>query len=596
MGLPSFATRRLLLTLVAGICLASLLGAEPEAGRSRIALFEPAGQKSDTTLSAVLSTVANSVELSLDVLQRYDVTRLPPLDPATDLDQVRAYCQKNRIDQAVLGSGSARAEGGYSFRLIVYDRKTDTITTDKQGASTGALDMFDVTDGLVASLLDALSGKHLLYGSLSVESDPAGAMISVNGKDVGAAPLSLRGLPVGTVELSARLDGYEGAKATVTVSDGETTSSSLTLPKSMGVLAVAMPKDAVMSVGSATVRKKVITGPGIAMLPAGDYEVEASCPGLPGVSGKVTITSGASTQWQPWAKGYVDVRSDPAGAAIVVDGVERGVAPLIVEVESGTLHQVELRKENYDTYHGTVSGEAGNKTLFAGMLTPVASTPAPAVSAAVVPPTTPDAPPLPKASIKIDGNFDDWKGVPPVVVGSQDATDNMTISKVFLAADAKSFYIRLDIADKTPVSFFHPDNFNAKNESPSYGITIDTGESRKNLSVRLFDVQSRQGSAEGGNLGWFVEVGVRDGDTFHLIGFDSGYLYKMSGYSAQISLPLTKIRGLLSDLGQTKRFRITGWTAKGGAPTNRGEGGADAKVFSNTIDDLSETQAGYFTF
>ena len=596
MELPSLVTRRLALILVVGSCLVSLLGAEPDATRSRIALFEPAGQKGDTTLAAVLSTVANSVELSLDVLQRFEVTRLPPEDPATDLDQVRAYCQKNRIDQAVLGSGSARAGGGYSFRLVVYDRKTDKITADQRGASTGALDMFDVTDSLVASLLDALSGKHLLYGSLSVESDPAGAMISVNGKDVGAAPLSLRGLPVGTVELSARLDGYEGAKATVAIADGETTSSSLTLPRSMGVLAVAMPKDAVMTVGSAAVQKKVITGPGIAMLPAGDYEVEASCPGLPGVSAKVTITSGASTQWQPWTKGYLDVRSDPSGAAIVVDGVERGAAPLIVEVEPGTLHQVELRKENYETYHGTVSGEAGNKTLFSGTLTPVGSNPAPVVSAAVVPPASPDALPLPRASIKIDGKFDDWKDVPPVVVGSQDATDNMTISKVYLAADAKNFYIRLDIADKTPVSFLHPYNFRKTDDVLSYGITMESGDGRKNLSVRLFDVQSRQGSAEGGNLGWFVEVGVRDGDTFHLIGFDSGYLYKMSGYSAQISLPLTKIRGLLSDLGQTKRFRITGWTAKGGAPTNRGEGGADAKVFSNTIDDLSETQAGYFTF
>src|SRR5208337_387231 len=225
-------------------------------------LFEPAGQKEDTALSAVLSTVADSVELSLEVLQRYDVRRLPPADPAKDLDRVRAYCQENRIDQAILGSGSARPGGGYRFRLVVYDRKTDRITTDQQGASSGVLDMFDVTDALVTSLLDALSGKHLLYGSLSVQSDPAGATISVNGKDVGQAPLSLRGLPVGTVELTARSDGREGANATVTISDGETTSSSLTLPRSMGVLTVAMPKDAVMTVGSAEIGQKEVTGPG----------------------------------------------------------------------------------------------------------------------------------------------------------------------------------------------------------------------------------------------------------------------------------------------------------------------------------------------
>jgi hypothetical protein len=178
------------------------------------------------------------------------------------------------------------------------------------------------------------------------------------------------------------------------------------------------------------------------MLPAGDYEVEASCPGLPGVSGKVTITSGASTQWQPWTKGYVDVRSDPAGASIVVDGVERGVAPLIVEVEPGTLHQVELKKQDYVTYRGTASGEAGNKTLFSGTLTPVARSPTPAV------PVVPLAQPLPKATIKINGKFDDWQNIPPVVVSSQNATDNKTISKIFLAENTKNLYIKTDIADK----------------------------------------------------------------------------------------------------------------------------------------------------
>jgi hypothetical protein len=265
-----------------------------------------------------------------------------------------------------------------------------------------------------------------------------------------------------------------------------------------------------------------------------------------------------------------------------------------VEVEPGTLHQVELRKENYETYQGTVSGEAGNKTLFSGTLAPVARSPAPDMRAAAVSPATPEGQPLPKASIKMDGKFDDWTNIPPVVLSSQNGTDNMTISKVFVAADTKNFYIKLDIADKTPSSFFHPDNFNAKNESPSYGITVDTGESRKNLRVRLFNVQSSNGSADGSSLGWFVEIGARDKDIFHRIA--SGYQYKMSGYSAEISLPLAKIQDLLSDLGPTKRFRITGWTAKGGDPTNRGEGGADSKTFANMIDDLRETQAGYFSF
>ena len=108
MKLRFLAHRRLALAFLMGTCFVSTLVAQSDSGRARIALYEPAGQKEDAALAAVLSAVADSVELSLTVLQRYDVRRLPPVDPAQDLQKVRAYCKTNRIDQAILGSGSAR--------------------------------------------------------------------------------------------------------------------------------------------------------------------------------------------------------------------------------------------------------------------------------------------------------------------------------------------------------------------------------------------------------------------------------------------------------------------------------------------------------
>src|SRR5271157_1271861 len=245
--------RRLLTALVLGTCLLSTLGAQSEAGKARIALYEPAGQKQDTALAAVLATMADSVEMSLVVLDRYEVRRLAAADPVRDLEKIRAYCEANRIDQAILGSGSARTGGGYDFRLVVYNRQSDSITVDRKGSSTGALDIFDVTDALVASLLDGLSGTHLLYGSLAVASNPSGATLAVNGKTVGKAPLSLRGLPVGAVEITAELEGHESAKATLAIADGNTTNASLSLPRSMGTLGLVVPKDAVVEVKSAEI-------------------------------------------------------------------------------------------------------------------------------------------------------------------------------------------------------------------------------------------------------------------------------------------------------------------------------------------------------
>ena len=545
-------------------------------------MFEPAGQKDDATLAAALSTVADSVELSLDVLQRYDVSRLPPADPARDLDRVRAYCQKNRIDQAILGSGSSRPDGGYSFRLVVYDRKKDSITTDTKGASKGALDMFDVTDALVASLLDGLSGTHLLFGSLAVESDPPGATVSVNGKDVGKAPLSLRGLPVGTVELTARADGHDGAKATVTVSDGETTHASLSLPRTMGMLAIVMPKDAAVTIRSTEIGQKGLTGPGTVELPTGEYEVGASSLGLPAASGHVTIAQGASAQWLPWSKGYLDVRSDPSGASIVVDGENVGVAPLVVEVEPGALHTVELEKQNYETFRADLTEDAGSKIVISRKLKPVASSVAStATPSAALPPATPQAQPLPHASIKIDGKFDDWQNIKPLVVSSENATDNKAISKVSLAEDTKNLYVRLEIADKTQSSFFHPANFKDDVDQFSYAVTIENPERTKNATIRLVRYYNNSGNADV----WYVEVGVRKG-TFQSpfgVAWNNGSQgdFSMKGSSLEIAVSLDKIKRLLEDLGPTKQYSARGWTAV---------------VGPQDLTDLRETGAGYFTF
>jgi hypothetical protein len=109
MAWPHTAVRRAALFLLVGIFSAGSLSAQSaNPGLSRIALFEPAGHSNDPALAAVLSTVADSVELSLVVLQRYDVRRLPSADPAIDLPRVRAYCEANHIDQAILGSGAER--------------------------------------------------------------------------------------------------------------------------------------------------------------------------------------------------------------------------------------------------------------------------------------------------------------------------------------------------------------------------------------------------------------------------------------------------------------------------------------------------------
>jgi len=482
-------------------------------------LFQPAGQADDAALSAVLSTVAESVELSLAVLQRYEVTRLPAADPTTDLDKVRSLCRKDRIDQAILGSGAARADGGYDFRLVVYDRSKNSITVEQKRSSKGTLDLFDTTDALVASLLEALSGKHLAFGSLSIQSDPAGAVISVNEKDVGSTPLMLRSLPVGTIEVAGKMDGHEGAKATVTLLDGETVNVSLTLPRSTGTLSVQMPRDAVATIRSAEIGRKEITGTGAVQLPTGDYNVQANSPGMPEVSGRVTITQGEGASWMPWTKGYLDVRSSPPGATVSVDGDNVGVSPLVVELEPGAVHRVELRLENYETISADLDEVPGTKTMFSRTLKQVER--APQLRALR------NGDPLPVASISIDG-FPDWSTITPAFIG-KGLAGNLHFDKIYLAVDEKNFYVRMDINDHTASSFFHPHNFYT-GDSSNYGISMTMGSD--SITAHAYYNPKR-------NV-WAAEMTRHVGKASALVNRASEL--RMKGASVEMSFPLGVVK------------------------------------------------------
>ncbi len=75
-----------------------------------------------------------------------------------------------------------------------------------------------VEPGKKKSLTAAL---QLQTGSVNVESNPAKAMIYLDGKYVGTAPVSLKSIPPGTHELEIKLDGYDVWSELVNVEAGK---------------------------------------------------------------------------------------------------------------------------------------------------------------------------------------------------------------------------------------------------------------------------------------------------------------------------------------------------------------------------------------
>jgi hypothetical protein len=98
----------------------------------------------------------------------------------------------------------------------VAERRTCEHCTDETLRTT--------TDGLMS----ALAGAQSDLGRLAVSASPAGAMVIVDGKPAGAAPIDVP-LPAGEHRLTCQHPGHRDDVRTVTIKKGETTPVAVTL-------------------------------------------------------------------------------------------------------------------------------------------------------------------------------------------------------------------------------------------------------------------------------------------------------------------------------------------------------------------------------
>jgi TonB family protein len=129
-----------------------------------------------------------------------------------------------------------------------------------------------------------------------VESEPAGATVTVNGDLRGVTPLDLGGLAYGSYDVKLDLKGFESRTTSVTLSDSAAKGDvKLTLPKLAPALSL------------------------------------------------------------------VDILSTPFGAAVTIDGKSVGQTPLTDFRLAPGNHQVQIAKDAYEPYSGSVKVEVGKR-------------------------------------------------------------------------------------------------------------------------------------------------------------------------------------------------------------------------------------------
>ncbi|MFC6801307.1 PEGA domain-containing protein [Deinococcus caeni] len=115
------------------------------------------------------------------------------------------------------------------------------------GGAAGARSVTEVSRAVEAAAARLPRGAYTVattvyrvepLGTLRVSASPAGAQVSVNGRPVGAAPVTLTDLPEGSVTVGVSLGGYQPFTQRVSVQADTTTEVAATLRPVTGTLTV----------------------------------------------------------------------------------------------------------------------------------------------------------------------------------------------------------------------------------------------------------------------------------------------------------------------------------------------------------------------
>jgi formylglycine-generating enzyme required for sulfatase activity len=197
------------------------------------------------------------------------------------------------------------------------------------------------------------------WAPVTLATRPPGATIRANGEEVGVTPATLE-LIEGAYTIEFDLAGHKSQRRRITVeANTPQTLPTVTLQLTDGRLMLrSEPDGATVSVDDVY---RGVTPLELYLPPGRDHQVELSKAGYETATRTVSVRSGRTSEEQitlPALRGEITVKTDPAGAELLVDGKSRGEANQTLSLVA-VPHEIEVRKAGHEGYRTTVTPRPG---------------------------------------------------------------------------------------------------------------------------------------------------------------------------------------------------------------------------------------------
>jgi hypothetical protein len=208
-----------------------------------------------------------------------------------------------------------------------------------------------------------------------IATQPVGATVRLDGSTRGITPLTITAITPGTHLFVLKKDGYHEERRTLKLSPEERAAIDLKMDVIVGlVLVKAQPEGATILINGAERGKSPLL---VTDLPMGQYRVRIEAPNhiakevelnikdrLPIKIDTVLLANTATVQ----------MNSDPTGARVLLNGLDKGVTPLMIEdIPTGEV-TLSISMDGFETYTQKVSLESGQFEAMKAVLTPLPAT------------------------------------------------------------------------------------------------------------------------------------------------------------------------------------------------------------------------------